>query len=231
MVDGGKVAGILPESSIGADGKAEHVVAGHRRQCRASRPSFPRCATAAPASAARSRRRWSGWRAAWRDWLAQWRRDGFAAMRAEWLAKAGPLGLRGRREAGRGAVRGRFAGHGRRGRLAARYRGGPAPDRRRRVAGPRGLKDIAMLLAIKSATPTPSSPCTTASEIVGEWRRHTDRPCARPTSTPSGCPSSCTSQGIDRRVDHRRRSSPASCRSASSTCAASARATSIASRW
>ena len=61
--------------------------------------------------------------------LAQWRRDGFEAVRAAWLAKAGPLGLEVDVKLGEELVRGRFAGHGRRGRLAAGYRRRSAPDR------------------------------------------------------------------------------------------------------
>ena len=42
--------------------------------------------------------------------LAQWRRDGFKTVRAEWLARAGPLGAEVDVRLGEGLVRGRFAG-------------------------------------------------------------------------------------------------------------------------
>src|SRR6185312_2646875 len=110
MVDGGKVAGILPESSIGADGKAAHVVLGIGVKVEAALERL---------TAALARR------------LAQWRRDGFAAVRAEWLAKAGPLGLEVDVKLGEELVRGRFAGMDGEGALLLDTAAGP----RRIVAG------------------------------------------------------------------------------------------------
>jgi BirA family biotin operon repressor/biotin-[acetyl-CoA-carboxylase] ligase len=109
LVDGGKVAGILPESSIAADGRAEHVVLGIGVNVGFA-PNLPEMrypgaclggtveAALEALTAALSRR------------LTQWRRDGFAAVRAEWLAKAGPLGLEVDVRLGDELVRGRFAG-------------------------------------------------------------------------------------------------------------------------
>ena len=49
--------------------------------------------------------------------FAQWRREGFEAVRAEWLAKAGPLGLEVDVRLGEELLRGRFAGMDREGAL------------------------------------------------------------------------------------------------------------------
>lgn len=130
LVDGGKVAGILPESSIGADGKAEHVVLGIGVNVGFA-PNLPEMrypgaalggtveATLEKLTAALARR------------LAQWRREGFAAVRAEWLAIAGPLGLEVDVKLGDELVRGRFAGMDREGALLLDTAAGP----RRIVAG------------------------------------------------------------------------------------------------
>ena len=63
--------------------------------------------------------------------LAQWRRDGFATIRAAWLAKAGPLGLEVDVKLGEELVRGRFAGVDREGALLLDTPAGP----RKIVAG------------------------------------------------------------------------------------------------
>ena len=122
-------------------------------------------------------------RGGWREW----RRDGFEAVRAEWLAKAGPLGLEVDVKLGDELVRGRFAGMDRRGRPAAGYRGRAAPDRGGRVVGPRGLKeDERMLLAINVSNTNIKFGVVDGDEIVGAMApAHLGR-CARPTSTPSG---------------------------------------------
>ncbi len=49
--------------------------------------------------------------------IAEWRRDGFEAVRAQWLAKAGPPGLEVDVKLGDEVVRGRFAGMDREGAL------------------------------------------------------------------------------------------------------------------
>jgi BirA family biotin operon repressor/biotin-[acetyl-CoA-carboxylase] ligase len=130
LVDGGKVAGILPESSIAADGKAEHVVLGIGVNVGFA-PNLPEMrypgaclggtveASLASLAAALARR------------LAQWRRDGFAAVRAEWLTRAGPLGMEVDVRLGDELVRGRFAGMDGEGALLLDTAAGP----RRIVAG------------------------------------------------------------------------------------------------
>ena len=110
LVDGGKVAGILLESAIGQTGKAQHVVAGIGVNVgfapRLPEMRYPRCG----AGRLRSRRRWRSSTAALAARLAEWRRDGFATVRAAWLARAGPLGAEVDVKLGEELVRGRFAG-------------------------------------------------------------------------------------------------------------------------
>ena len=130
LVDNGKVAGILPESSIGADGKAEHVVLGIGVNVSFA-PDLPEmryrgaCLGGSVEAALERLTVALGLR------LAQWRRDGFAAVRAEWLAKAGPLGLEVDVKLGEELVRGRFAGMDGEGALLLDTASGP----RRIVAG------------------------------------------------------------------------------------------------
>jgi BirA family biotin operon repressor/biotin-[acetyl-CoA-carboxylase] ligase len=57
--------------------------------------------------------------------LAEWRREGFATVRAAWLAKAGPLGAEVDVKLGDGLVRGRFAGLDREGALLLDTASGP----------------------------------------------------------------------------------------------------------
>ncbi|MBM3644692.1 MAG: biotin--[acetyl-CoA-carboxylase] ligase [Alphaproteobacteria bacterium] len=91
LVDGGKVAGILLETSVSGSGLVDHVVAGIGVNV-AEAPSaadmrYPAALlggtveTALQALAAALARR-----------LAQWRRAGFGAVRADWLERAGPVG-------------------------------------------------------------------------------------------------------------------------------------------
>ena len=63
--------------------------------------------------------------------LADWRRDGFEAVRAAWLAKAGPIGLDVDVKLGEELVHGRFAGIDRDGGLLLETSTGP----RKIVAG------------------------------------------------------------------------------------------------
>jgi BirA family biotin operon repressor/biotin-[acetyl-CoA-carboxylase] ligase len=63
--------------------------------------------------------------------LGHWRREGFPAIRAEWLAKAGPLGQEVDVKLGEELVRGRFAGMDGEGALLLDTATGP----RRIVAG------------------------------------------------------------------------------------------------
>ena len=141
----------------------------------------------------------------------------------EWLAKAGPLGLEVDVKLGDELVRGRFAGMDRRGRLAAGYRRRPAPDRGRRVAGPRGLKENEPCCSPStSATPTSKFAVFDGDEIVGavapahRGQAHADEYAVWLTQL-------MHLQGFDPQVDHRRDHRPASCRRRTSTCAACAR--------
>jgi BirA family biotin operon repressor/biotin-[acetyl-CoA-carboxylase] ligase len=130
LVDGGKIAGILPESAIDQDGKAEHVVMGIGVNVGFA-PQLPDMrypgamlggaveAALEKLTAALARR------------LADWRRDGFDAVRAAWLAKAGPIGLDVDVKLGQELVHGRFAGLDRDGGLLLETDVGP----RKIVAG------------------------------------------------------------------------------------------------
>jgi BirA family biotin operon repressor/biotin-[acetyl-CoA-carboxylase] ligase len=109
MVDDGKVAGILPESSIGADGKAEHVVLGIGVNVSFA-PEVPEMRYRGACLGGTVEAALERLAAALARRLAQWRRDGFASIRAEWLVKAGPLGLEVDVRLGDELVRGRFAG-------------------------------------------------------------------------------------------------------------------------
>jgi BirA family biotin operon repressor/biotin-[acetyl-CoA-carboxylase] ligase len=109
MVDGGKVAGILPESSISADGKAEHVVLGIGVNVSFA-PELPEMRYRGACLGGTVEAALERLTAALARRVAQWRRDGFTAVRAEWLAKAGPLGLEVDVKLGDELVRGRFAG-------------------------------------------------------------------------------------------------------------------------
>lgn len=109
MVDDGKVAGILPESSIGADGKAEHVVLGIGVNVSFA-PEVPEMRYRGACLGGTVEAALERLAAALARRLAQWRRDGFASIRTEWLVKAGPLGLEVDVRLGDELVRGRFAG-------------------------------------------------------------------------------------------------------------------------
>jgi BirA family transcriptional regulator, biotin operon repressor / biotin---[acetyl-CoA-carboxylase] ligase len=130
LVDGGKIAGILPESSIDQDGRAEHVVLGIGVNVgfapRLPEMRYPGAALGGAVEAALEKLT-----AALSAWMAQWRRDGFEAIRSAWLAKAGPLGLDVDVKLGEELVRGRFAGMDRDGALLLDTPAGP----RKIVAG------------------------------------------------------------------------------------------------
>lgn len=110
LVDGGKVAGILPESSIGQDGKLEFVVLGIGVNVSFA-PQLPDMrypgailgGTTVEAAAERLTQGLA-------RWLTEWRRGGFDEIRAGWLAKAGPLGTDVDVRLGEELVRGKFAG-------------------------------------------------------------------------------------------------------------------------
>ena len=130
LVDGGKIAGILPESAIDQDGKAEHVVMGIGVNVgfapRVPDMRYPGAMLGGTVEAALEKLT-----AALARRLADWRRDGFEAVRAAWLAKAGPIGLDVDVKLGEELVRGRFAGIDRDGGLLLETSTGP----RKIVAG------------------------------------------------------------------------------------------------
>jgi BirA family biotin operon repressor/biotin-[acetyl-CoA-carboxylase] ligase len=107
LVGGGKVAGILPESSIGQRGLVEHVVMGIGVNVgfapQLSEMRYPGAALGGTVENALQKLT-----AALAARLAQWRRDGFETVRAAWLAKAGPLGLEVDVKLGEELVRGRL---------------------------------------------------------------------------------------------------------------------------
>jgi BirA family biotin operon repressor/biotin-[acetyl-CoA-carboxylase] ligase len=130
LVDGGKVAGILPESSIGAGGQAEHVVIGIGVNIGFA-PSLPEMRYPGACLGGTVEAALEKLAAALARRAAQWRHEGFEAVRAGWLAKAGPLGLEVDVKLGDELVRGRFAGMDREGALLLDTATGP----RRIVAG------------------------------------------------------------------------------------------------
>ena len=109
LVDGGKVAGILPESAIGEDGKAQHVVMGIGVNVGFA-PELPEMRYPAAMLGGTVESVLEKLAAALAAHLDQWRRVGFETIRAAWLAKAGPIGLDVDVKLGEELVRGRFAG-------------------------------------------------------------------------------------------------------------------------
>jgi len=130
LVDGGKVAGILPESSIDPDGRAEHVVLGIGVNVGFA-PQLPEMRYPGAALGGTVEAALEKLTAALATRMAQWRREGFEAVRSAWLAKAGPLGLDVDVKLGEELVRGRFAGMDRDGALLLDTPAGP----RKIVAG------------------------------------------------------------------------------------------------
>jgi len=109
LVDGGKVAGILPESSIGQDSRVEHVILGIGVNVgfapQLAEMRYPGAMLGGTVEAALEKLT-----AALARRLVEWRREGFGAIRSAWLAKAGPVGLDVDVKLGDELVRGRFAG-------------------------------------------------------------------------------------------------------------------------
>jgi BirA family biotin operon repressor/biotin-[acetyl-CoA-carboxylase] ligase len=130
LVDGGKVAGILPESAIGAGGEVEHVVLGIGVNI-AFAPELPEMRYPGAALGGSVAEALEKLTTALAARLGQWRRDGFETVRAAWLAKAGPLGLEVDVRLGKELVSGRFAGVDREGALLLDTPAGP----RKIVAG------------------------------------------------------------------------------------------------
>ena len=124
MVDGGKIAGILLESSIGQGGLVEHVVAGIGINVgfapQVADMRYPAAALGGSVEAALEQLAQALARR-----LAEWRREGFETVRAAWLLRAGPLGAEMDVRLGEGLVRGRFAGLDREGALLLETPAGP----------------------------------------------------------------------------------------------------------
>lgn len=130
LVDGGKVAGILPESSVGPGGQVEHVVLGIGINV-AFAPNLPDMRYAGAILGGTVEAALKGLAKALAHWLTVWRREGFEAVRESWLAKAGPIGQPVDVRLGEELVRGCFAGLDRDGALLLETQSGP----RRIVSG------------------------------------------------------------------------------------------------
>jgi BirA family biotin operon repressor/biotin-[acetyl-CoA-carboxylase] ligase len=124
LVDGGKIAGILLESAIGQTGQVQHVVAGIGVNVGFA-PELPEMRYRGSALGGSVETALEKLTAALAARLAEWRREGFATVRAAWLAKAGPLGAEVDVKLGDGLVRGRFAGLDREGALLLDTASGP----------------------------------------------------------------------------------------------------------
>lgn len=109
LIDGGKVAGILPESSIGQDGKVEYVVLGIGVNVSFA-PLLPEMRYPSSMLGGTVEAAAEGLARGLARWLAEWREGGFAKIRAGWLAKAGPLGAIVDVKLGEELVSGRFGG-------------------------------------------------------------------------------------------------------------------------
>jgi BirA family biotin operon repressor/biotin-[acetyl-CoA-carboxylase] ligase len=130
LVDGGKVAGILPESAVGAGGEVEHVVMGIGVNV-GSAPELPDMRYPGAVLGGTVEEALEKLTAALAARVGEWRLKGFETVRAAWLAKAGPLGLEVDVRLGQELVRGRFAGVDREGALLLDTPSGP----RKIVAG------------------------------------------------------------------------------------------------
>lgn len=130
LVAGGKVAGILPESSIAQDGRVEHVVLGIGVNVTFA-PNLPEMRYPGATLGGTVEAAAAGLAAGLARWLAVWRRQGFETIRAGWLDRAGPLGAEVDVKLGEELVRGAFAGMDREGALLLDTPAGP----RRIVSG------------------------------------------------------------------------------------------------
>jgi BirA family transcriptional regulator, biotin operon repressor / biotin---[acetyl-CoA-carboxylase] ligase len=130
LVEGGKIAGILPESSIDRDGKVEHVVLGIGLNV-AVAPNLPEMRYPGATLGGTVEQAAEELAAGLARWLAVWRRNGFGTVRTAWLDRAGPLGAEVDVKLGEELVRGAFAGMDSDGALLLETPGGP----RRIVSG------------------------------------------------------------------------------------------------
>lgn len=123
LVEGGKLAGILPESSVGNGGQVEHVVLGIGVNVgfapQLAEMRYPGAMLGGTVEAALE-----GLTAGLARWLIVWRTKGFEAIRASWLERAGPLGAVVDVRLGEELVSGRFAGMDRDGALLLDTAGG-----------------------------------------------------------------------------------------------------------
>ena len=130
LVDGGKVAGILLESATDQTGAVQHVIAGVGINVgfapQLPEMRYPGAALGGSVEAALER-----FTTALAARLAEWRSEGFELVRANWLAKAGPLGAEVDVKLGEEVVRGRFGGVDHAGALLLETASGP----RRIVSG------------------------------------------------------------------------------------------------
>ncbi len=124
LVEGGKVAGILLESAIGQAGRVEHVVAGIGVNVSFA-PQLPEMRYPGAKLGGTVEASLESLTRAFAARLAQWRDKGFDAVRADWLAKAGPLGAAVDVRLGEELVSGRFAGLDREGALLLDTPAGP----------------------------------------------------------------------------------------------------------
>ena len=109
LVDGGKIAGILPESSIAQDGRVDHVVMGIGVNVGFA-PQLPEMRYPGAMLGGTVEAALEKLAAAMASWLARWRREGFDTIRQAWLVEAGPIGAEVDVKLGEELVRGRFAG-------------------------------------------------------------------------------------------------------------------------
>ena len=95
LVGGAKIAGILPESSIGADGALEWIVLGIGINIVSAPADAVRPATSLSAQGGAGADTGTVLAALGRaldGWMLQWLGDGFGSVRQAWLDRAGPLG-------------------------------------------------------------------------------------------------------------------------------------------
>ena len=116
LVEGGKVAGILPESSVGTGGTVDYVVMGIGVNVGFA-PQLPEMRYPGAAIGGSVEAALENLARALAFRLGQWRREGFRSVRTAWLALAGPVGLEVDVKLGDELVRGRFAGLDREGAL------------------------------------------------------------------------------------------------------------------
>ncbi len=109
LVDGGKVAGILAESSVAQEGVVEYVVLGIGVNVGFA-PQLPEMRYPGAMLGGTVEAALEKLAAGLAKWLGVWRESGFGDIRRHWLEKAGPLGAEVDVRLGDELVRGRFAG-------------------------------------------------------------------------------------------------------------------------